>query len=408
MNEVYVEAKNLSGECQMLPNEEQVRIDCFWRANRTGRTFLKFLCVLIVGVLAIPALYGEDVTFTVVQSGPAAVRLSADGACSPGTLIGFSHPPSSDILLKITARTQDGSYTAVRFSPNDRIELLRPGDKGTAATPLHSSEPMSIALLGDSVDILRHSLEQALRNSPVTWVDAARKKPDVPIEVRAASGGSYTVTVSSEFESPRKFILRNLASPSSELIDFLKKDSANHYWLSLTNYYWQQTDRGSSWIDLVSEFDLTKNGEVPYNARIKLQATTQIKGYLCLMVVRENGEVLVLYPNTHRVDAESRALEPMFVNGDLKLELHAASSGPTHIILLISSTRRLLTDFMQSGLESTYLDLEGAKTHPDKIGPGLYSVGSFSQSIPRGQTVDDLPPDSWDVAKLSFTVAPKE
>lgn len=406
MNGISVEISKSTSINQPAYGARQMRGPC--HVGHCGRFRWSFYLVLTL-LLAVPVLYSEELNFTVVQAGATAVKLGSDGQCSPGTLISFTVPGSSDtIFLRVTSHTQDGFYIAVRFSSKDHIEALKIGDKGTAATPLHSSESMSIGVSGDEEGLLQQSLQQRLADASLMWVDEARKKPDVPIEVKHGSGNSRTVIVGSEFQSPRKFVLSNLGVPPSGLIDLLRRDAANHYWLSLTNYYWQQTGRGSSWIDLVPTFEFTKDGEVPYNSKIKLQATTQIKGFLSLLVVRENGEVLVLYPNAHSVDAESNALEPLFVNGSLNLELRASSPGPTHVVLLISDTRRPLIDFLRKGITSTYVDIQGSSTYPSRIGPGFYSVAVSPKRIADDQTVDDLAPESWDIAKISFTVAGKE
>jgi hypothetical protein len=345
----------------------------------------------------------EEVHFVLLETGTGIVKLRSDGKCSPGTLIAFHPSRGADTInLRVVRGLDDSQYLAAGRTPKDKVELLKVGDTGTAATPLHNYENLKLAVSPSAGNALLKELQTRLRNEPIRWVDEAREAAEERIEISGQGGGEKWV-LTSEFASPRTFPLRGIAMLPESVTGQIRDDASNHYWLSLTNNFWGQTGRGSSWIDVETTSTLTSDGKLPLNARVALRVTTHIGGYICLMVVKQNGEVSVLYPYQNNVDGQTKALEPFYVNGELNLALTASPPGPTHVVLLVSNARRPLSAFLDTRHHSVYLDINGERVAAETIGPGLFRASHAD--VQGSLTVEDLDPESWDIAKQSFEVA---
>jgi hypothetical protein len=132
-----------------------------------------------------------------------------------------------------------------------------------------------------------------------------------------------------------------------------------------------------------------------------------------LLMIDVGGIVTVLYPN----DLSSpNALLPASTTrsfsdviesqakrrGLAAIDINASSVGPTAFVAIMSDSRRSLKAFLPNADLLNIRSLSGQKVDADRVGPGLWqSTADGSTEV----TVDEMEPQSWDVANLKVLVS---
>jgi hypothetical protein len=236
-------------------------------------------------------------------------------------------------------------------------------------------------------------------------VDPNRKTPDVSIEI-ASRDGLYQVTLSSPFGTNKTSGI-SLEATLPEVIRTIRQQAHTHFWLTLVNHYQKPS---TSWLEVGGlPEDFNDNGEFILGHQFRaLWATPLIDGYICVLMPEEGGRVVVLYPNARSAPDKKVDAHVMYnvlgMDGIGRIGLKATSAGPTHFVMLVSKVPRPLSDFLPPGHKAVYYDWKGQQViSPQNVGPGLFL--SEQNNPASGRSLEEIPPDSWDVGRIRINVS---
>jgi hypothetical protein len=177
------------------------------------------------------------------------------------------------------------------------------------------------------------------------------------------------------------------------------------FWLNLRNIYGNIQANADNWLVL----DNAPDAETPFMISVR---NPPIEGYLCLMEIVNDYEVVIYYPNTRDGTDIGKLVK---FKGQINLTyvdtngfpplcnifLAPGDSRKTTFVALLSRQPRPLADFLASGHKVRYFTWDGQPINPWQIGPGFFQDQAVKTPF-KGP--DYLNGNEWSISKIEIEV----